>query len=127
MRAERLYYLLGVCGLTATFVFAVIGAYGALMGVPNAGFAGGACAMVFLIPSVVFLFYSRQRTAVDGRLKELADVLRGYRQISMDELANKMHTSPEEAELLVAACLGRGYIHGGIDPTGKIFTLDSTG
>ncbi len=94
MRAERLYYFLGICGLTATFVFAAIGSYGAIMGVPDAGFAGGACAVVFLIPSVVFLLYSRRRTAMDGRLKELADVLKGYRDISMEELAAKMHTRP---------------------------------
>ena len=124
MRAERLYYFLGVAGLTATFALAVIGGYGAMIGVPDAGLAGGVCSVSFLIPSLVFLYYSRQKTAVDPRLMDLADVLKGYRHISLDELAAKIQTTPEEAELLVAACLGRGYVQGQIDPESKTFTLD---
>ena len=123
MRSERLYHSLGILGLAAAFVLTIVASYGVITGVTDAGLAGGACAVTFLVPSVFFLFYSRERTALDDRLRQLADVLEGYRQINMDELAAKIGATQKEAELLVAACVGRGYVRGRIDPTSRTFAI----
>jgi len=41
-------------------------------------------------------------------------VLKGYREITMGDLGSKLDVKPDEAELLVAACIGRGYVKGRI-------------
>jgi len=127
MKAEGLYYFLGIGCLTATFVFLMIGVYGSIAVVPDAGLAGGLCALAFLIPGLVFLLYWRQRGSLDRRLEELAEVLRGYRQLAIADLAAKIDSTPDDAELLVAACIGRGYIHGHIDSKEKTFIQETEG
>lgn len=114
MKVERLYYLLGLGCLAVTFVFVVLAVYGAAAEIKDAPLAGVVCSVAFFIPGVVFLLYSAQCNALNSRLRGLAEILRGYREVTMEELAGKIGVKKEEAELLVAACIGRNLIKGRI-------------
>lgn len=121
MKIERLYFYLGALSLALAIVFLALGLYGTAIGTPDSLLAGGICFMVFLLPAFLFLDYWSRRTGLDRRLRILADVLKGYRQISMEELAGKIDCSKEDAEFLAAACIGRGYVRGRIDPKEEAF------
>ncbi len=124
MRIARIYYFLGLGCLAATFVFVVLAVYGAVAGIKDAPLAGTVCAMAFFIPGIVFLLYRTQSTALDSRLKALADVLKGYREVTMEELSEKIGVKREDAELLVAACIGRGLVKGRLVAEEGRFILD---
>ncbi len=127
MRGARIYYFLGLGCLAATFVFVVLAVYGAAAGIKDAPLAGSVCAVAFFIPGIVFLLYRTQATALDARLKALADVLKGYREVTMNELANKIGVKEEDAELLVAACIGRGLVKGRLVAGEGRFVLNENG
>lgn len=112
MRVATFYFRAGVACILLAFMFTVVAAYGVAAGVADAPLAGTACAILFLVPGIVFIMYRSRSTALERRLGELADVLRGYREVTMIELAEKLGVKPEEAELLVAACIGRGFVKG---------------
>jgi len=124
MKMERLYFYLGVLSLVLAVVFLALGLYGAAVGLPDSLLAGGVCFAVFLIPAYILLSYLSRGTALDKRLRIFADVLKGYRLISMKELAGKIDCTEEDAEFLVAACIGRGYIRGRIDMKERTFVSD---
>jgi len=114
MRVETLYFRFGVACIVLALAFAVIAVYGAAAGMHDAPLAGGACAILFFVPGVVFMLYQYRWRELDRQLSELASVLKGYREITMGDLGSKLDVKPDEAELLVAACIGRGYVKGRI-------------
>jgi len=124
MKLERLYFYLGVLSLALAVVFLSLGIYGTAVGTPNALLAGGICFILFLLPAILFIGYWSRRAQMDDRLRMLADVLKGYRQITMEELSGKLDCSEEDAEFLTAACIGRGYVRGRVDVTDKTFVSE---
>ncbi len=124
MRPARLYLYLGVIGMTLSFVLLALGAYGSLVNITDAGLAGGLCFIVFFIPAVFFLTYWRRSSLLEKQLRNLADVLRGYREVTLTEIAEKSGIGPRDAEIFVAACIGRGYIKGHIDKERGAFVLE---
>lgn len=127
MRTERLYFYLGVLGLVLSFIFLALGAYGSVISIADAGLAGGLCFIAFFVPAIFFLGYWRRSSILERQLRNLADVLRGYRQIALAEVAEKTGAAPRDIEILVAACIGRGYVKGRIDKDRGVFILDEEG
>jgi len=125
MNVKHLYFFFGFGSLIAAFIFLSIGIYGAVINVQDAGLAGVFCFIAFFIPGIIFTLYWRQSSALEKNLRNLSNLLKGYREIEIAELAEKIGTSSENTELLVAACLGRGYVKGRIDLTGKKFVLET--
>jgi len=121
MKTERLYLFLGVTSLVLAIGFLSLGLYGTAVGTPNAPIAGGVCFTVFIVPAFLFLSYWSRKARMEKQLRMLADVLRGYRRLSMEELAGKIDCSEEDAEFLTATCIGRGYVRGRIDSAGRTF------
>ena len=126
MKTERLYFYFGVTSLALAVGFLALGLYGTVVGTPNAPIAGGVCFVIFVVPAYLFLSYWSRKAGMEKQLRMLADVLKGYRQLSMKELAVKIDCSEEDAEFLTAACIGRGYVRGRIDVTGKTFISEET-
>ncbi len=124
MKVRTLYLLLCVSSLGTAFLFLVIGLYGIAVGINDAGLAGSVCFTAFIVPGIFFLYYWRRSTAIDRTLVSLVDILKGYPEITLKDLAAKIETTPQQAEILVAACIGRGLIRGHIEKQGNKFVLD---
>jgi len=123
MRVETLCFRFGVACIVLALAFAVVALYGAAANVHDAPLAGGACAILFFVPGAVFMLYQYRWRELDRQLAELGSVLKGYQEVTMDELAGKLNVKPDEAELLVAACIGRGYVRGTIVAGERRFVL----
>ena len=78
--------------------------------------------VVCWITALIPFGYGFMGYAKDKRLRQVADYLKLYRRITMEELARKMNTSEFEAEKLLLDCIDRGYIDAHVDrATGEIF------
>ena len=61
-----------------------------------------------------------------AHLENVADLLKGYRRMRIEVLANKLGVTPMEAEYTIAECLGRDLVEGYFDRrSGEFFTKEA--
>lgn len=126
MKRASLYLTLGLLLLSVTFfgilITIVVAADPAAF--PQGGFAlafFSVCTIGFAIPTLLFLFLWRKETKRLNQLEAVGAILRGYRELSIANLAVQIGQPPALAENLAAASVAAGFAQGYIDHASGMF------
>jgi DNA-directed RNA polymerase subunit RPC12/RpoP len=74
------------------------------------------CAPIVFFPSLIIFYFGWQGYRRDERLRHMAEVLKGFKRISITELSIRTDRNNDETEKDIIECLQEGMIRGHIDP-----------
>ena len=124
----QIFFFLGMAGIFFGAFFLLIGIILLFIGagIQNMFLLG--FAPLSLIPGGILVAIGLSKRKAARETEALANLLKAYRRIKLQKLAEKLGTTQFEAEKRVALCLERGLVKGHIDrATEEFFTLESLG
>ena len=126
MKAERTYLALALVALCGAGFLTGAAALAIATGPQNAVLApaAGICAIAFVVPGFVFFSMWRRLRAREMGLAQVGALLQSYRVVRVDEMAEKLRKSTEDAEQLIALAIAGGYARGRLDAKTGWFVAD---
>ncbi|HEY5538706.1 MAG TPA: PCI domain-containing protein [Thermoplasmata archaeon] len=123
VRPKHAYFLVGIGGVVTAGILAVVGFFAAASGGTVAGLApaAGLCAGVAFVPGILFawLYWGAERR--DRGLAQVGALLESYGEVSVKAMAEKLGTTEDDAEQLIALSIREGHARGRIDPKDRAF------
>ena len=120
MKNRRIRYdMLALGVLAVSGIAAVLAAAGVALGQGLAGAASGLCALLFVVPGLYFLGYSRRLRSRDLALAHAAAFAAAQEAIRIQDLAAELHVTREDAERILRTALAEGRVHGRFEGTDR--------
>jgi len=88
----------------------------------KAGIDIGMCTLAFLLIATPFLVWAVLGMNLWRRRKKVAQHMKLYRQVKIEEVGKKLGMTRELLEADLGACIDKGYISGHLDPSTGVFT-----
>lgn len=115
MRRRALYEMLAAGALGVAAVAAVLAAAGAALQSALSAGAAGLCAAVLGVPGFYFLAYSRRLRSRDLALVHAAAFARSRGTVRIEELAEELRVSREDARKVLRIAIEEGHVEGRFD------------
>lgn len=113
MRSRRIRYdMLAWGALAISGIAALLAAAGVALGQGLAGAASGLCALLFVVPGLYFLGFSRSLRSRDVALAHAASFAAARKDIRIQDLAAEMHVTQEDAERILRTAVAEGHVRG---------------
>jgi hypothetical protein len=91
----------------------------------NAGFMlTTCCGIPGLVLGLILLTWAYYYVGKAKPLKDITNILRGYRVIHISEVAKRINKDDYQTEQLILKCISEGYVKGYINPKTREFVLD---
>ena len=109
--------------MVAAGILSVIGAFAALSGGTTGTLApaAGLCAGIAFVPGILFAWLYTQAERRDRGLGQVGALMEGYGEVSAATMAEKLGTTEDDAEQLMALSIREGYARGRIDVKDRMF------
>lgn len=113
MKSRRTRYrMLALAALAVSGIAALLAAAGVALGQGLAGAASGLCALLFVVPGLYFLGFSRSLQSRDAALAHVATFAAAQKDIRIEDLAAEMHVTREDAEQILRTAVAEGHVRG---------------
>jgi len=113
------YDMLALGTLSVFGIAAVLAAAGVALGQGLAGAASGLCAILFVVPGLYFLGYSRRQRSRDVALAHAAAFAAAREAVRIQDLAAELHVTREDAERILRTAVAEGHVRGRFEGTDR--------
>jgi hypothetical protein len=107
-----MYEVLGAATLAIAGGAAVLAAAGAALQQFVGVAAASLCTIVFLVPGLYFVGYSRRLRARDLALAHTAAFVRSRESVRIEDLAEELHVPREDADRILRTAVREGHVRG---------------
>jgi hypothetical protein len=112
VKPQALYEALGAATLAIATAAGVLAATGVALQQFVSVAAATLCAVVFLVPGLYFLGYSRRLRSRELALAHTAAFVRSREVVPIEDLAEELHVSREVADRILRTALREGHVRG---------------
>ena len=112
MKPQALYEVLGAATLAIATAAGVLAATGVALQQFVSVAAATLCAVVFLVPGLYFLGYSRRLRSRELALAHTAAFVRSREVVPIEDLAEELQVSREVADRILRTALREGHVRG---------------
>jgi len=119
------YQIVSAATLAVAGGSAILAVAGAALQQTLSATAASLCAAAFLVPGLFFFAYQGRFRARDLALAHVAAFARARGTLRLDELADELHVSPEDAEKVLQTAVREGHLRGSFDERGRFVAATS--
>lgn len=111
------YKWIGIILLLIGSFFLIVVIYGAFStwNLPIVSAAFTICVLPFLLPGIFLTYYGIKYLNEEAELVNLANLLKMYGKISIDDVATNIGKTPEDAEISIKKCIEMNLVDGYLD------------
>lgn len=112
MKRQAMYEVLGAATLAIAGAAALLAVAGAALQQLVSVAAASLCMVVFLVPGLYFVGYSRRLRSRDLALAHTAAFVRAREAVRIEDLAEELHVPREDAERILRTAVREGHLRG---------------